>query len=321
VSLLTLFFSPGKRQCYPHKFIKMRQRFEYALVWLTVKAVGALPRPLARAVGIVLGQLVLLLHFRLRQVGMHNLAMAMPEKSRRERARILRGVFTSLGRQLAEACLFPRYTKENVGKVVVYDGFENFDRAFARGKGVLFLTAHFGGWELSAFTHSLHGHWMHVVMRPMDNPYLDSLIRRYRTMHGNTTVAKDDFVRGLLAAMKAGEVVGILMDTNMTPPQGVFVDFFGIPACTASGLARIALRTDAAVVPTFTIWDPALRKYRLRFDPAVSLIRTGNDDADVTANTARFTKIIEEYVRRYPDQWLWVHRRWKTRPEGEAALY
>ncbi|MFI5106500.1 MAG: lysophospholipid acyltransferase family protein, partial [Terriglobales bacterium] len=210
----------------------MRQRLEYAVVWLTVKAVGALPRPLARAVGISLGQLVLLLHFRLRQVGMHNLAMAMPEKSRRERGRILRGVFTSLGRQLAEACLFPRYTKENVGKVVVYDGFENFDRAFARGKGVLFLTAHFGGWELSAFTHSLHGHWMHVVMRPMDNPYLDELIRRYRTMHGNTTVAKDDFVRGLLAAMKAGEVVGILMDTNMTPPQGVFVDFFGIPACT-----------------------------------------------------------------------------------------
>lgn len=299
----------------------MRQRLEYAVVWLIVKAVGALPRPLARATGISLAQLVYLLHFRLRHVGMHNLAMAMPETSRRDRARILRGVFTSLGRQLAEACLFPRYSKENVSKVVVYDGFENYDRAFARGKGVLFLTAHFGGWELSAFTHSLHGHWMHVVMRPMDNPYLDELIRRYRTMHGNTTVAKDDFVRGLLAAMKAGEVVGILMDTNMTPPQGVFVDFFGIPACTASGLARIALRTDAAVVPTFTIWDPALGKYRLRFDPAVNLIRTGNDEADTVANTALFTRTIEEYVRRYPDQWLWVHRRWKTRPEGEKGLY
>jgi KDO2-lipid IV(A) lauroyltransferase len=140
-------------------------------------------------------------------------------------------------------------------------------------------------------------------------------------MHGNSTVDKDDFVRGLLSAMKAGETVGILMDTNMTPPQGVFVDFFGIPACTASGLARIALRSDAAVVPGFTVWDPALRKYRLRFDPALKLIRTGNDDADVLANTALFTKVIEEYVRKYPDQWLWVHRRWKTRPAGEAALY
>lgn len=299
----------------------MRQRLEYAPVWLIVKVVGMLPRPLARAIGISLAWTVYLLHPRLRRVGMRNLAMAFPQKSRRERARILRGVFTSLGRQLAEVCLFPRYTRENVSQVVVYDGFENFERAFARGKGVLYLTAHFGGWELSAFTHSLYGHWTHVVMRPMDNVHLDALIRRYRTLHGNTTVDKDDFVRGLLAAMKAGEVVGILMDTNMTPPQGVFVDYFGIPACTASGLARIALRTDAAVVPAFTIWDPVLRKYRLRFDPAVKLIRTGNDEEDVVTNTAVFTRIIEDYVRRYPDQWLWVHRRWKTRPEGEAGLY
>src|SRR4029077_18896821 len=134
-------------------------------------------------------------------------------------------------------------------------------------------------------THSLHGHWMHVVSRAMDNAYLDRLIQRYPTMHGNKSVDKDDFVRGLLAAMKAGEVVGILMDTNMTPPQGVFVDFFGIPACTASGLARIARRTDAAVVPGFTILDPLLRKYRLRFDPAVELIRTGQLEADIVANT------------------------------------
>jgi KDO2-lipid IV(A) lauroyltransferase len=252
---------------------------------------------------------------------MRNLGMVFPEKSLRERRRILRGVFTSLGRQLAELCQFPRYTAENIGEVVVYDGLDNFQKAYSRGKGVLFLTAHFGGWELSAFAHSLHGHWLHVVMRPMDNPYLDRLLQSYRTMHGNKVVPKDDFVRGLLAAMRAGETVGILMDTNMTPPQGVFVDFFGSPACTASGLARIALRTDAAVVPGFTIWDKALGKYRLRFDPAVQLIRTGNLEADVIANTQKFTSIIEEYVRRYPDQWLWVHRRWKTRPEGEAPLY
>jgi Kdo2-lipid IVA lauroyltransferase/acyltransferase len=162
---------------------------------------------------------------------------------------------------------------------------------------------------------------MHVVVRPLDNVYLDRLITRYRSMHGNTTVSKDDFVRGLLAAMKAGEVVGILMDTNMTPPQGLFVNFFGIPACTASGLARIALRTDAAVVPAFTIWDPVLRKYRLRFDAAVNLVRTGDNEADIATNTQLFTSIIEDYVRRYPEQWLWVHRRWKTRPPGEPGLY
>src|SRR6202166_366905 len=299
----------------------MRQRLAHAAAWPFIKILGILRRPLARGVGIGLGWLVYLLHVRLREVGMRNLAMAFPEKTEAERARILRGEFASLGRQLAEVCHFPKYTLESVEKVVVYDGLQNYERAHARGKGVLFLTAHFGGWELSAFTHSLHGHWMHVVSRAMDNAYLDRLIQRYRTMHGNQSVDKDDFVRGLLAAMKAGEVVGILMDTNMTPPQGIFVDFFGIPACTASGLARIALRTDAAVVPTFTIWDAELGKYRLRFDPAVGLVRTGELEADIKANTQRFTSIIEEYVRKYPEQWLWVHRRWKTRPPGEMPLY
>ena len=299
----------------------MRRKLEYVAAWPFIKILGTLPRPLSRAFAIGLAQVVYLLHFRLREVGMRNLAMVFPEKSEAERKRILRGVFTSLGRQLAELCQFPRYTPENIDEVVVYDGLENYERAYARGKGVLFLTGHFGGWELSAFTHSLHGHWLHVVMRPMDNPYLDRLLQRYRTMYGNKTVAKDDFVRGLLAAMKAGETVGILMDTNMTPPQGIFVDFFGIPACTASGLARIALRTDAAVVPGFTIWDSALQKYRLRFDPALELVRTGDVEADIVANTQMFTRVIEDYVRKYPDQWLWVHRRWKTRPEGQPGLY
>jgi len=299
----------------------MRRKLEYAAAWPFIKILGLMPRRISRAFAIAIAQVVYVLHFRLRQVGMRNLAMVFPEKSLAERRRILRGVFTSLGRQLAELCQFPRYTPENVDQVVVYDGLENYERAYAKGKGVLFLTAHFGGWELSAFTHSLHGHWLHIVMRPMDNEYLDRLLQGYRTMHGNKTVNKDDFVRGLLAAMRAGETVGILMDTNMTPPQGTFVDFFGIPACTASGLARIALRTDAAVVPGFTIWDPALQKYRLRFDPALDLIRTGHLEADIVANTQMFTKVIENYVRNYPDQWLWVHRRWKTRPEGQSPLY
>ena len=299
----------------------MRQRLEYAAAWPFIKILGILPRPLARAVGISLGWIIYLAHVRLREVGMRNLALAFPEKSVAERARILRGEFASLGRQLAEVCQFPRYTLENVEQVVVYDGLENYEQAYARGRGVLFLTAHFGGWELSAFVHSLHGQWMHVVMRQMDNAYLNRMICDYRTMHGNKVVDKDDFVRGLLSATKAGECVGILMDTNMTPPQGIFVDFFGIQACTASGLARIALRTDAAVVPSFTIWDEALGKYRLRFDPAVELIRTGDLEADIAANTQKFTSIIEGYVRKYPEQWLWVHRRWKTRPEGEQGLY
>jgi len=299
----------------------MRQRLEYALAWPIIRTLAILPRPLARAAGIIFALTVYLLHFRLRQVGMRNLELAFPEKSGREHAQILRGEFTSLGRQLAEVCKFPQYSIENIDEIVVYDGFENYERALARGKGVLFLTGHIGGWELSAFTHSLHGHPVHIVMRPMDNVYLDRLIRGYRTLHGNKTVDKDDFVRGLLGAMKQGETVGILMDTNMTPPQGVFVDFFGIPACTATGLARIALRTDAALVPGFTLWDPGLGKYRLRFAPALELICTHDLDGDVIADTHLFTNVIEDYVRRYPEQWLWVHRRWKTRPVGPPPSY
>jgi Kdo2-lipid IVA lauroyltransferase/acyltransferase len=299
----------------------MRHRLEYALVWLAIRGLGALPRPVARAVAIAFAQLVYLVHFKLRRVGLRNLQIAFPEMPLRQRRKILRGVFTSLGRQLAEVSLFPRYTRGNVSRIVVYDGFENYEKARARGKGVLFLTGHLGAWEVSSFVHSLHGYPLHIVMRSLDNPFVDELTRSYRTMHGNQTVDKDNFVRGLLSAMKGGETVGILMDTNMTPPQGVFVDFFGTPACTASGLARIALHSDAAVLPGFALWDPVLRKYRLRFDPAVELIRTGDDEADVIANTAKFTKVIEEYVRRYPDQWLWVHRRWKTRPTGQPSLY
>jgi KDO2-lipid IV(A) lauroyltransferase len=299
----------------------MRFRLEYAFAWCLVKAIGSLPRPVARAIGIGLGRIVYLLHGKLRRVGMRNLDMAFPQKSQAEKRKILRGVFTSLGRQLAEICLFPRYTAENVNQVVIYDGFENFQRASDEGRGVLFLTGHLGGWELSAFAHSLYGHPLRFVMRPLDNPYLDQMVREYRTMHGNIPILKDDPVRELLRAMKEGATVGILMDTNMMPPQGIFVNYFGIPACTPSGLARIALRTNAAVVPGFTLWDPVLRKYRLRFDPAVPLVRTGDNEADIVANTQAFTKVIEEFVRKYPDQWLWVHRRWKTRPPAQPPLY
>lgn len=299
----------------------MREWLEYAPVWLLVRVLGTLPRPVARAVGIGIAKTVYLVHGRLRRVGMRNLEIAFPDKSPAERKRIVGGIFTSLGRLLAELCRFPRYTRENISQVAIYDGFENYERANQRGKGVLFLTAHLGGWEIGSFMHSLHGHPLRIVVRPLDNPYVNRLVEKVRTLHGNTTFGKQDFARGLLSAMKAGETVGLLMDTNMTPPQGVFVDFFGIPACTASGMARVALHTDAAVVPAFTIWDPVLRKYRVRFDPALELVRTGNDTEDVVANTARFTKVIEDYVRRYPDQWLWVHRRWKTRPPGSPPLY
>ena len=299
----------------------MRHRVEYALVWPVVKMLGLLPRRLARAAAILLAGAVYHLHRRLRRVGLRNLELAYPRMSRRERRRIVRGVFVSLGRQLAEFCQFPRYTRENVSQVAVYEGFENFDAAQRRGKGVLFLTAHLGGWEIGSFVHSIHGHRLRIVVRALDNPYLDRMVEGYRTLHGNSTFEKQDFARGLISAMRAGETVGLLMDQNMTPPAGVFVDFFGSKACTASGIARVALRTDASVVPAFTIWDATLGKYRIAFGPRLTLPRTADDERDVVEATQLFTSVIEEYVRKNPDQWLWVHRRWKTRPEGEGPLY
>jgi KDO2-lipid IV(A) lauroyltransferase len=299
----------------------LRHKLEYFPVWLLARLIGILPRPLARGACQGLAMLVYLAHRRLRAVGLRNLGLAFPGKSQKEKLRILRGLFQGLGRQLAEFALFPRYSKENVAKVAIYDGFQNFAEARARGKGVLFLTAHFGGWEIGSFVHSLNGQPMNIVVRPLDNPYVDALVDRYRTRHGNRTFGKQDFARGLLTAMKRGEVVGILMDTNMTPPQGAFVDFFGVPACTATGVARVALHTGAAVLPAFTVWDKELGKYKIRFDPALHLVSTGDDEADAIANTALFTKVIENYAAKFPEQWLWVHRRWKTRPSGEPSLY
>ena len=299
----------------------MLDRLQYAPLAVLVRLVGVLPRSVARGFGILLGQLTYYFYPRLRRVGHRNLEIAFPQKSARERRKILRGVYTSLGRLLAEFCLFPYYTLRNSSRVAVYQGFENFEAAERRGLGVLLLTAHFGGWEVGSFFHSLQGHPIRIVVRPLDNPYVDSLVTSYRTMHGNTTVGKQDFARGLLHAMRKNETVGVLMDTNMTPPQGVFVPFFGIAACTASGIARVALHTGAAVVPAFTIWDPELRKYRVQFDPALELVNTGDHDADAITNTALFNRVLEGYIRKYPDQWLWVHRRWKTRPPGEGPLY
>jgi Kdo2-lipid IVA lauroyltransferase/acyltransferase len=304
----------------PASFL-MRYRLEYAPAWLLVRTLALAPVSVARGAGIVLGRLVYLLHGRLRRTGLRNLQLAFPQMPPAERRRILRGLFTSLGRQLGTFCHFPHYNRENISQLAVYDGFENFERAQARGKGVLFLTAHFGGWEVSSLMHALHGHPLHILVRPLDNPYLDRLVTRYRTLSGNRIIPKQDFARGMLAALRAAETVGILMDQNMTPEQGVFVDFFGIPACTSTLLARMALRTEAAVVPAFCLWDPTLRRYRVRFEPAMETVRTGNEEADIQANTAAYTRVIEDYARRYPDQWLWVHRRWKTRPPGKAQLY
>jgi KDO2-lipid IV(A) lauroyltransferase len=299
----------------------MREWLEYAAAWSGVKFLGALPRSVARFVGVAFAGIAFLLRPRLRRTAMFNLTMAFPDWSDAKRRQVVRGMVRQVGWMVGEFSQFPKYTRENIDRIVILDGFENFDAARRRGKGVLFLTGHMSAWELAPFAHALHGYPLHFLVRPIANRRVDALIDGYRCRSGNRPIDKNRSARAILKVLGDSGTVGILMDHNAIPEESVFVDFFGIPASTSSGLARVALRTDAAVVPGFLSWDEGRRKYRLRFQPAVELIRTANEESDVVENTARFTRVIEDYVRTYPDQWLWLHKRWKTRPAGEEPLY
>jgi KDO2-lipid IV(A) lauroyltransferase len=299
----------------------MRERLEYLFVFALVRGLGLLPRPAARSVGAALGAVAFALTGRLRRTGERNLEIAYPGSDVRWRSRLIRQLYRNLGLHLAEFCLMRRYTRETTQSLIRYAGLEHYLAARDAGRGVLVVTGHLGLWELSSFYHSLMGYPMSMVIRRLDNPLVDRLVNGIRCMHGNTVLHKDDFARGLIGAMRRGDTVGILMDTNMTPPQGLFVDYFGVPACTASGLARVAMRTDAAVLPGFLTWREDEQKYVLEFGERLPIARTGDDEADIVTNTQTCTTAIEQWVRRYPEQWLWVHRRWKTRPPGEPPLY
>src|SRR5262245_14806868 len=201
----------------------MRDWLEFIPVWLTARFLEVLPQRAARGVGMAVGRAAYRVHGRLRRVGERNLQLAFPQMDEAERRRILRGVFTTLGRQLADFAHLPKIKKENVERWVTYRGLQNYLEAQARGKGVLFVTAHLGGWEIGSYAHSVYGYPIHIVVRGLDNRVLDRWVQRMRTRAGNSVFDKDEFARGLLGAMRAGETVGILMDTNITPPQGVFV--------------------------------------------------------------------------------------------------
>jgi len=201
------------------------------------------------------------------------------------------------------------------------DGHENFLEGQRRGKGVLYLTGHIGAWELSSFAHALYGFPLHYMARRIDNQRIDALVNSYRCLPGNRPIFKNESARVMLKVLQEAGTVGILADQNTMPGEAVFVDFFGKKASTTTGIARVALHTDAAVVPGYAVWDEPSRKYRLRFEPPIELTRTGDTERDVLENTQKFTKVIEEIVRKYPEQWVWVHGRWNTRPQGEPEIY
>lgn len=299
----------------------MREWLEYAAAWLGLKGMGLLPRQAARAAGAGFVRFAYWLRRPLQRVSEFNLLLAFPEHSEEERQQIIRGMIRQIGWMAGEFSQFPKYTRKTIQEIVTIDGYENFDAARRRGKGILFLTGHMSAWELAPFAHALYDNPLHFLVRPVTNQRVDALINRYRCLSGNQPVEKNRSARAVLKVLSEGGTVGILADHNTSLGEGVFVDFFGVPACTTSGLARIALRTDAAVVPGFLAWNAAEKIYQLRFEPAVELARTGDEESDVLANTAKFTAVIEARVRKFPEQWVWAHKRWKTRPPGDKPLY
>jgi KDO2-lipid IV(A) lauroyltransferase len=299
----------------------MKERLQYVVAWTLIKTLGVLPRGMARSMAAVGVRLLLLALPKLKKTAEFNLRLAFPEWTDAERRSTLEKMTRNLGWMAAEFARMPSYTKGNIESVVVLDGHENFLAGHSRGKGVLYLTGHIGAWELSSFAHALYGFPLHYMARPLDNKPLDAMVNQYRGLSGNKPIFKNESARVMLRILKEAGTVGILADQNTMPGEGVFVDFFGTPACTTTGIARMALHTDAAVVPGYAFWDENLRKYRLRFEPPVELVRTGDGERDIVENTQRFAKVIEEIVRKYPEQWVWIHARWKARPKGEAPIY
>jgi KDO2-lipid IV(A) lauroyltransferase len=299
----------------------MKEWVEYAGVWVILKGLGVLPRPLARGFAAGVVRLFYALLPGLRKTAEVNLRIAFPGSSDAQRRAVVRGMLRNLGWMAAEFARFPKYSKENIEQLVVLDGQENFLEGQRRGKGVLYLTGHIGAWELSSFAHALYGFPLHYMARPIDNQRIDALVNGYRCLSGNRPIFKNESARVMLKVLKEAGTVGILADQNTMPEEAVFVDFFGKRASTTTGIARVALHTGAAVVPGYAIWDELSQKYRLRFEPPVELIRTGDTERDVLENTQKFTRVIEEIVRKYPEQWVWVHGRWNTRPKGEPSLY
>jgi KDO2-lipid IV(A) lauroyltransferase len=292
-----------------------RNRAEYAIAVAVVKSLEWAPLPLARGLARFYVRLLDLAIPRLRRVALRNLSFAMPEAGRARHTAVADGVFRSIARMLVVFARFPSIHRGNLDRWVRAEGAEHFDAALRRGRGVLFATAHLGNWELSAFAHGFLTGPMSVVARPLDNPLLDRLVESRRALSGNRPLFKKDSARAILKALAANQAVGVLIDQNSAADSGVFADFFGVPACAGTGFAKLAWRSGAAVIPGFALWMESERRYVLRFYPAVEM--TGDAERD----TRELQRQLEAVVREYPDQWLWIHRRWKTRPPGSPPLY
>src|SRR6266446_6223741 len=294
---------------------------EYATARLLLAAFGTLPLGLGLRAGASLGGGAYYFSGRLRRTGQRNLRLAFPDLSASEHRRLLRGCFQNLGRLLGVFSQFANANPQTLKRVVDCEGLEHLDAVQRGGRGVILFTGHVGAWELTSFALSLFDHPLSFLVRRIDNPKIETLIDHARTRLGNRTIDKTSAAREMLQTMQTGGTLGILVDLNTLDREGIFVDFFGVPASTTFMLAKLALRTGAAVLPVFAPWDPKRRRFLLKIDEPLSVEQSGNDEDDVRRLTQLFTGVVEKYLRRYSDQRLWIHRRWKTRPPGEPGIY
>ncbi len=299
----------------------MREYLEYAAARALLKILGALPRRVSRASAARVALFLFQLRPAWRRAALCNLRLAFPDWPEEQRERTVRKMVRNLGWMAAEFARLPKYSRKTIAQAVQLEGFENFLAAERRGKGVLFLTGHMGAWELMPFAHALYHKPLHFLVRPIDNARVNALVEHYRGLSGNRPIQKNQSARPVLRLLREGGTIGILADQNTAIEEAVFADFFGVPAATSSGIARLARRTGAPVVPAYGYWDAATGKYRLRYEPEIQLAASGDEQADIQAYTERFNQAIENYIRRFPDQWLWVHRRWRNRPPGERPVY
>ncbi len=298
---------------------------EYSVVRIFLAFLRILPRRAAMWIGVALGREAFHLLAKLRRVGLRNLELAFPEKSVAERVGILKGAFRNLGRVMAVVSEFGDLTAENLTDLIEYQPDPEFaamyEKTKADGRGRIILGAHLGNWELQAFSYPVFFEPLSFLARRMDNPMIEELILSIRTRLGNRQIDKFNSAGPILRTLRGGGTVGVLADVNSHPKEGVFVPFFGIPACTATGVAMLAIRANAVIVPMFAIWDAERDKYFIVHGEIIDPQNTGDRKKDIEATTALCVAATERIIRAYPDQWIWIHRRWKTRPPGEPELY
>ena len=256
---------------------------------------------------------------------MTNLHIAFPKLSESEHRRLAKGAFKNLGRVLGEMSHFPAATRESLAKTIEFQIdpglYAEYESLKAEGRGVIIVSPHLGNWELLVYGWSALREPISYLARPLDNPKLEDLTVSLRTKFGNRPINKTNSVSLAIKILRDGGVLGILADVNAHPKEGVFVPFFGVAACTSSGVALLAMRTNAAIVPMCGAWDEEKQHYVGVHGKIIYPSNTGDRHRDVTETTAEFSAEVEKLIRQYPDQWLWIHKRWKTRPPGEPDLY